>query len=963
MAIKAGGKKIVISKGRVVSVTDKPSSSGGTKISVVSNSPSDVGKSFGGTPIQKSSSSGGGGGGTKISVVSDAPSDLGKSFGGTPIQTPQEYAQTSSGQALQQAQAKNIIEKIYEDPNRTDITNQTLRNKGFDSSQIAEIGRIQDRQIRQKKFEEEQAKKNLSFKQYEDFKRKKGIVSDKEIEQEAERIKLKTEVRKIENNKNLNIIEKEEKKRALFGKTAGSVKKQGLFQEPTEKELRESLNIYGVTPKDNLNKYKKLENYFSNEYSRIQNKPVNKRTNKEMFLISLYGGGAVTLGTGRKIPSVVLRNLYLTVRPDIVAKSLYELSTNKQKRGEVVTSLREWAKKAEKGDPDAISTLTSEILGYKVSSKVISESVKVGQTTTAYRKIAEEVFIRTQAKNLQPFVREIVKSARLQEKIKQDTALISKVNFKEVKELSKSEAKAIKKTLQQTDSVLFGSLASRTLTKGKTKQPKDVDLATTATPKEFFNKFLSNIPKIERNNYKLSGEAVYNKKGIKILDIKGLERLKPNMTVFGKGLLPVFGKGIYKSKKLKEASLKFPTQKLEKVEGIKLIGFGEQTTRKALGTLQVLLEKNTRRLKDPSAFIESLEIQIGTLKKQIKSSNKVKKVYLNNRLKNLENSLKILKSPKFLNIIKKEIKKGALPKDKKKLLEDISKINKKTSNLSKRQLKKIKFNVSKKLKNIKSPIKQLKKTLIKKSIKSYLPKSKLKGSYLPRSRLPKSKIPKSRGPTSKLKPSKTPVSKTPISRTPTSRVPTSKLKPSKIPVSKTPISRTPTSRTPTSKTPPIEPIKMRLNLKPTESKKTTFTKKGLFQYRDTKTKKKVTIKTNLPINKARKLARFGIDNSIQAKVKVLGYGRTKAKDIKPTSSLKFKLNKKKEEIEKNRFRLDTLGERRQISFAKAIKPSLKSKLKKKPTAKRVSRVSKPMRVKKVVSKPIRRVTTKRSKKR
>lgn len=98
MAIKAGGKKIVFS-GKTATATD---SSGKTQTFTKSST---SGRYTAVAPSAPSTE-------TKISVVSDALADVGKTFGGIPIQSPQEYAQTSSGQALQQAQLKKLSSDI-----------------------------------------------------------------------------------------------------------------------------------------------------------------------------------------------------------------------------------------------------------------------------------------------------------------------------------------------------------------------------------------------------------------------------------------------------------------------------------------------------------------------------------------------------------------------------------------------------------------------------------------------------------------------------------------------------------------------------------------------------------------------------------------------------------------------------------------------------------------------------------
>ena len=122
---------------------------------------------------------------------------------------------------------------------------------------------------------------------------------------------------------------------------------------------------------------------------------------------------------------------------------------------------------------------------------------------------------------------------------------IKKVDFFDVKELTKIEAKALKKTLQQTDSVVFGSKASRIqASKGKLPKPKDVDLATSNID-VFIKKFIDNVPKKLRKNYVAKGEKLYAIRGktkIPILDVKPLERLIPNRSLITRrGSLPVSG--------------------------------------------------------------------------------------------------------------------------------------------------------------------------------------------------------------------------------------------------------------------------------------------------------------------------------------------------------------------------------------------------------------------------------------
>ncbi|MDH4127254.1 MAG: hypothetical protein OEV44_00760, partial [Spirochaetota bacterium] len=490
-------------------------------------------------------------------------------------------------------------------------------------------------------------------------------------------------------------------------------------QKAQERETDKILNTLEISPKKKTNAYINFENKLYNEYLRIQRKSVNLRTQKEMALIGIYGIGATGLGTIRKIPQAAWDTLVAFIRPDLLISGITKIAIDPEVRAQVNKQISDFGAKLQQGDPDAVSSLAAEIFGLKAANKIISETGKVASITKPVRILKEIKFTRSQPKELRPFIKQILKGARVQEGLTPNNLKgINKINFNEVQELNKIEAKALKKTLQETDSFVFGSLPSRTLSGGKTKLPKDVDLATKDI-KKFQEKFIKNLPEKIRKNYIIGKE--YIKKGnSKILDIKGYDRLRPDQTIFGTGRLPI-NSIVYSSqgkKILKTSGLKIPTQSLKTIEGIKITGFGEQTTRKALGTLQVILEKGVRRAKDPAAFIESLEIQLAGLQGKIPKSKFVNKYLLKTKAKDLENSIKILKSKEFKTLLEKKIP-------------GISKeypILDKIKNLSTADKNKITDKV---------------KDKINKITKS---KTKSKSKTIPKSKIPKSKIPKSKIP-------------------------------------------------------------------------------------------------------------------------------------------------------------------------------------------------------------------------
>jgi len=607
---------------------------------------------------------------------------------------------------------------------------------------------------------------------------------------------------------------------------------------------------------------------------------------------------------------------------------------------------------------------------------------KVAAGTPVGRILLEEKFIRGQPKELRPFVRAIIKGAKAQEKLSPTKIkFLKKINFNVVRDLTKIEAAAVSKALKQTDSFIFGSLPARAISKGKTKIPKDVDLAT-ADKKKFVKAFLDNLPKSVRNNYKIKGEKLLGPKGRELFDIKGYDRLRPEQSVFGTGNLPIYEAIAKKGKviSLKQSALSVPTQPLVEIGGIKAIGFGEQTTRKALGTLQVLIEKNPKRAKDPAAFVESLKIQLAALKGQIPKGRLGKILNYPKTLKanQLEKSIKLLESPAFSKALNK-----AVPGTTKEFpivtkIKQLVKTNTKKINASvKSKLSKLKGKPKTAPKKAKKVSKKVSKPKTTKKVKktpkktpSKIPKSKIPKSRIPKSRIPKSKIPKSKVPKSKVPKSRTPSSKTPSSKTSTSKVPSSKTPTGKTLPSKTPPSKTPPSKTPPSKTPPsrIPPSRVPPTQTPpvrniTIPKFKNLKKGGrrigyIIQIKDGNKIVGATTKL-LPKNRAINLARRIVDKNARVSQQIVRKGYTDIEDVKTTIlNQKFRAKKSKNpkvraEVEKRKYRRDQPLEKKEISKKKKTTKSAPKKAKKV-----TKKVSKPKSTKKVKKTP-KRVSKKR----
>jgi len=430
--------------------------------------------------------------------------------------------------------------------------------------------------------------------------------------------------------------------------------------------------------------------------------------------------------------------------------------------------------------------------------KTVKTGGKVVKDNPVARTVREEVFIRTQPKEIRRPVRKILEASKVQEKLNPQDVKKMKVkdlDFAEIKSMTKKEGKALKKTLGQTDSVLFGSLPARAISNKKTPVPKDVDLAT-SNINTFTQKFLKNIPKKQRKNYALKGEKVVRKSnGEALFDIKPLNRLIPDRSLLTRrGRLPVsgyvreieIGKGSVLprlKKKAVQTAFEVKTQKLEKIGDIKLTGFGEQTLRKGLGTLQVLIERNSRRAKDPRSFVIQLKVQLDALK-NTKPKTPLGKLRKSRAIKKLQSAIDLLLSKEFARLLDKKVpgltkefplvagidstklkkvKKSKVNEEaNKKIIEQRKTKKKKSTDSKKRTTQTSKKKAKKSTKKKTSKLPKSKSSKLPKTKSSKLPKSrssklpKAKSSKLPKSkssRLPKAKISKlPPGGTSRLPP-------------------------------------------------------------------------------------------------------------------------------------------------------------------------------------------------------------------
>ena len=510
------------------------------------------------------------------------------------------------------------------------------------------------------------------------------------------------------------------------------------------------------------------------------------------------------------------------------------------KRKQVPTTIKVLAKEF-KVDP--VGTLVS-FRAYGKSLNILGRGIKA---TPVGAFAARELFLATRIpKEIRPIVRKILTAADVQRKLfPTEIRNIRRVDFSKIKSLTKFEARTFLKTVRDTNSVVYGSAAARFLGGKRLPIPKDLDVAT-ANKNLFIKRFLDNLPRSSRKNYFIRGGKIIRKSnGQAIVDLKLLSGegrvLIPERSILTrKGLLPVIGfvREIKISKgkilpvikrKPRFGTFEVPTEKLVKVKGIRFTGFGEQTLRKALGTLEVIIGKNKRRSKDPQGLLIALEVQKRALQfKRIKFP--LSKIFRKRKIRILNDAINLLKSKEFRKLIEKKVpgltKKYPL----------VSRIN--TKNLKKilplkaKRVAKQSFNklARKEILALKTEEQKISfpEIKIKKAKSSRLRKIE-KPSRLPPSRLPSSKLRPTKLPISpsvsnfinqpskipglgksflRIPPSITPPSKIPPSKIPPSKVPSTILPPSRVPPSKLPPSRLPPLKKVPPKIPPFKPVKI-----------------------------------------------------------------------------------------------------------------------------------------------------------
>jgi hypothetical protein len=657
-------------------------------------------------------------------------------------------------------------------------------------------------------------------------------------------------------------------------------------------------------------------------------------------------GGLVAVTGGRVAGGLTALGTGLVTQPKTTVKAF----------GKAVIDPKTYSQMLKDLERDPAGAVTE----YFLYGKALGATTRVLRRSPLGATIQREIYLLNLPKSVRPKVRTILDATLAQRGIKPfSPKQLENVKIIKPAAMTKTEFKAALKAarVSKGKTVVFGSEAASITSKGRTVTPKDIDLASTNIA-AFKQEFIRALPKSERANYVIRGQNIVNKvTGQKVLDIKPYSRLRPNASILGKGYLPVSG---YKrtlnlfektkksdvssqlpfiKKKLIEGAFEIPTEKTIKVKGLQVTGFSEQTTRKALGTIQVLLEKNARRAKDPAALLQALRIQKAALKAS-KSKNPITVARQASELKKINAAIKLLQSKGFSKLLESKVK-GLTTQ-----YPLISKINTaklrkavKTATKTKPQDLKLKFikqptktatpKTRKTVKASRLPSSRLPKSVLPSSIPigkglklsySKLPSKmpKFKRSVLPKaivsktpSGLPSSKIPY-------IKPSVLPSSKLTTSRTPASKIPSSRIPSSKIPSSKTPASKLPASRIPY--------IKAADKVIPTIKPKFTSVNgrnKGYNLF--IKDKGKYKLFAGNVFNKAdtTKLGGYVTDNTVTAsfqvkpanknvntKISQLRYNPKKYRSAKRSKNVK---------VEKRTFRIDTFGEVRGLKAAKLRK--------------------------------------------
>ncbi len=185
-----------------------------------------------------------------------------------------------------------------------------------------------------------------------------------------------TQFDKIRLDKNLNVFQKEDKLRQLAGISEPEI----LTKIQKDKIFKDSILEFGSPNKNitDINKINtpltKIVGGINKEYIKIQNKPVNKRTIKEMALLGIYGSSGFILSTIDQLPTVIKSNIDMLLSPIESIKGIYKITTNKNIRNKFQNQLSRSANEINKGNIISMGTLLAEIVSDKGLGKLGSRT-------------------------------------------------------------------------------------------------------------------------------------------------------------------------------------------------------------------------------------------------------------------------------------------------------------------------------------------------------------------------------------------------------------------------------------------------------------------------------------------------------------------------------------------------------------------------------------------------------------
>lgn len=325
--------------------------------------------------------------------------------------------------------------------------------------------------------------------------------------------------------------------------------------------------------------------------------------------VSSFARGAA-VGALSFVPTVVGETIIAGKKAGLAAGGLvFEPSARKAIGSELFRTA--------KAVPSAVVTGIKQIRGAERIGVAAGAAIVPGAgfKTGVERAIARRALVKSVPAVERPFVKEITSAIQVQRKVKPTVAPQPSKVF-QTTGLKPSEVSKVIGVVKKEKGVVFGSAASSIATGGRTKLPKDIDIAVPSS-------------RLSATKRQLRGTDVDVKPIVTTGTERGLIR----------GELPVPGAPRALGGLVEPFSVR--TQRVLKEQGVRFTSFAEQTTRKGLGTLQVLLEREGRRAKDPVSFVESLKLQqkFATERGKVRTAEKLGK------------SIKTLTSPQFQKIL------------------------------------------------------------------------------------------------------------------------------------------------------------------------------------------------------------------------------------------------------------------------------------------------------------------------